>query len=171
MLARRDFRVYPGLDRNEVCLQFCDYWARQGFHVVQVSPFHIKGRSFEPTFGLNREFTLYLGDANGGTHVDLQFQASATTLGLVGGVAATVIFWPVAVIGGAWSYKEYADDARDCMWGFWAYADQLARMGGAPAPPRPANGPPPGTVACDSCGAPVVREWKACPFCGRTREQ
>lgn len=168
MFDKRDYRLYEGVKRDQIYQQICDFWARQGFYVAQISPFHIHGQSYHQKIGLRREFFLRMDEHHGNTYVDLQFQAKITDEGLIGGAAAAVIFFPVALVGGALSYTEYESDANNLMGSFWGYLDQITNKRGAfaqaPAPyPQPA---PQDTIPCQGCGAILLKNWKACPYCG-----
>lgn len=164
--------MYEGVKKEQIYQQICDFWARQGFYVAQMSPFHIQGQSYHQKIGLRREFFLNMDDRQGATYIDLSFQAKITDEGLIGGAAATIIFWPVALVGGAVSYKEFEDDARNLMGSFWTYVDQITNKRGtfaqAPAPPPPPQ--PQDTVPCQGCGALLIRSWKACPYCGKAMD-
>jgi hypothetical protein len=122
--------MYKNVKRDDIYPKVCDFWARQGFHVAQLSPFQIRGESYHQKIGLRREFYLRLDESDGNTYIDLQFQARISDEGAVGGVAATVIFWPVAVVGGALSYSEYEKEANNLMYNFWIYVDQLTNQRG-----------------------------------------
>jgi hypothetical protein len=153
--------------------QICDFWRGQGFYVGQISPFHITGESYHSTVGLKREFSLMMHEEGGSTYLDLEFKAKITDEGLIGGAAATTIFWPVAVVGGAYSYSEYENDAQRLMGSFWSYVDQVTNSRGtfSQAPPPPAPQPPPQeTIPCPGCGAILFTHWKACPYCGLVKK-
>lgn len=179
MFEKRDYRMYKGVKREKVYPQICDFWSRQGFYVGQVSPFQISGESFHQNIGLRREFYLRLDEHEGDTYIDLQFRAKISDEGVVGGVAAAVIFWPVAVVGGALSYSEYEKDANNLMYSFWGYVDQITDQRGEaptgvapttpPAPPPGQRPPSQDTEYCTECGALLPKEWKACPYCGKVK--
>jgi hypothetical protein len=173
MFEKREQKVYRGVRRESVYQPVCDFWARQGFYVAQVSPFHIQGTSYYQKIGLRREFWLRLDEQNGDTYMDLMFSARISDEGLIGGAAAAVIFFPVAVVGGAISYGEYEEEARRLMGSFWSFADQQCRITGqsaAPSQPVPPPQPPTITMApCGGCGALIPENWKACPYCGNPR--
>jgi hypothetical protein len=57
-------------------------------------------------------------------------RANVTTEGVLGGGLALVLLWPVAVVGGAYSYAQYEKDAIDLMTHFWATISAIAM--GAP---------------------------------------
>ena len=133
MFSKRNYRLYRGVKRESVYPQVCDFWARNGFYVAQVSPYHIRGESYHSKIGLKREFELRLDEQGGDTYADLHFAAKITDTGLIGGAVAAVIFWPVALVGGAISYSDYEGDANNLMGSFWAYLDQVASIPGAPA--------------------------------------
>lgn len=173
MFEKRDYRMYEGVSREHIYTQLCDFWARQGFYVAQISPFQIQGQSYHQKIGLRREFHLRMDEHEGNTYIDLQFQAKITDEGLIGGAAATIIFWPVALVGGAVSIKEYEDDARNLMGNFWAYVDQITNKRGSfvHAPTPSPQYVPQATIPCLGCGALVLKNWKACPYCGRAMNQ
>jgi hypothetical protein len=171
MFDRRDYRIYQGVNKDGLYPQICDWWARQGFYVAQIYPFHIQGSSYYSKIGLRREFNLRMDDRDGSTHFDLNLRASITDEGLVGGVAAAVLLWPVAVVGGALSYNEYEKDARNLMVAFWTFLDQISGTRGSmapniPQPPQPGSQNQTPHVSCKGCGALLPMEWKACPYCG-----
>lgn len=174
------------MKKNDIYRQISEFWARQGFYVAQISPYELQGQSYESKIGLRREFYLRIDEQNDNTYIDVTLRAQITDLGLVGGVAAAVIFWPAAVVGGALSYSSYKDDARNLMYSFWAYVDSLTHKTGAPMPVQPPIAPPPpppgqpqtqagapppppavDTTQCESCGAILPKNWKACPYCAK----
>ena len=173
MFDKREYRMYQGIKREDIYPQVCDFWARQGFYVAQLGPYHIHGQSYYSKIGLKREFYLRMDENQGNTYIDIQFQAKITDTGLVGGAAAAILLWPVAVVGGALSYTEYENDAKNLMWNFWGHVDPLAKQAGVPSPPPPPVQPPPPaaqqpSVPCQGCGALLPPQWKACPYCGKT---
>jgi hypothetical protein len=170
MFEKREYRMYQGVKREDIYYQICDFWAKQGFYVWQISPYQIQGRSYLSKIGLRRDFFLRLDEHDNTTYLDLSMQANITDEGFIGGAAAAVLFWPAAIVGGAISYDQYENDARALMGSFWAYVDTMAQTNGifanAPQPqaPQPQVAP---TVYCQGCGAIIPQDWKACPYCGR----
>jgi len=182
LLDVREYRVYPGVKRNEIYRQVSEFWARQGFYVAQISPFELQGQSYESKIGLRREFYLRIDEQNENTYLDLTVRAQITDLGLIGGVAAAVIFWPAAVVGGALSYSSYKEDAKNLINTFWAYVDSITHKVGSPIPPPPYGIPTPQppqttmpppleTTPCENCGALLPKNWKACPYCAKPKSQ
>jgi hypothetical protein len=174
MFSKRECRVYIGVRREQIYAQTCDFWTRQGFFVAQVSPYNIQGQSYFSKIGLRREFYLTLGDNGNGTIADLTLNARISDEGMVGGAAAAVLFFPVAVIGGAMSYTEYESDAGRLISSFWFYMDQVARTPGAIAAVPVATVQPVQVVQvqnkpCIACGALLPESWKACPYCGKIK--
>jgi hypothetical protein len=93
---------------------------------------------------LKREFFLTLNQQKEDTHVDLRVNAKITDEGMVGGVAAAVIVWPVALVGGALSYNEYEKDANTMIYNFWGFVNQLTDQEGSIPPGwHPSGQPPP----------------------------
>ncbi len=162
MFEKRDVRAFPGVGREALFRPAAEWWSRQGFYVYQRAPYHISGESYYSRIGLRREFEMRMDEVDGTTHVDLTLKARISDEGIIGGAVATVIFWPVAVVGGAVSYSEYENDARNLMGSFWSYVGQLASA------PKPAGAGPRGQF-CAGCGAALQTEWKVCPYCGRPR--
>lgn len=171
MLDKRDYRIYQNVQPEQVYPQVCDFWARQGFYVGQISPFEIQGQSYLPRIGLRREFYLKLTDHNGDTSVDLYFRGKVTDEGLLGGAAATIIFFPVALVGGAISYSEFEKDARNIIGGFWSFIDRLTGVQNFIAAPPPYIPPAAsnGSTACTGCGAFLLNNWVSCPYCGQSK--
>ncbi|OGS47880.1 MAG: hypothetical protein A3K68_01325 [Euryarchaeota archaeon RBG_16_68_13] len=163
MFEKREVRTFPGLKRDALWSKAWDWWGRQGFQLQRTGPFRFHGSSYYGRIGLRREFDLVIDEAAGATNIDLSVSARLTDEGVVGGAVAAVLFWPVAVVGGAMSYSEYESDARNLMNAFWQYANAEAAGSG----PRPSIPPPP----CTGCGSALLPDWKVCPYCGRSRSE
>lgn len=177
VLERRDYRVIPGVKAADVWPRVWEWWQRAGFALYHVGPNHLTGSSVYSKIGLSREIEVRLQEANDALYVDVAFRARITEAGAVGGAAAAVLFWPVAVVGGALSYSEYEADARALLANFWQYLWQVT---GKPSQvlfvtsppfgtPYPAAPPPTAvaTRACSRCGVGLAPEWKVCPYCGQ----
>lgn len=154
MFEKREVRHLAGGRRDEVWTKAWDWWSRQGFNLTQTGPYRFHGSSYYARIGLRREFDLILDEATGGTSADLSFEARITDAGVIGGAVAAVIFFPVALVGGAISYVEYESDARNIMAAFWQYISGAAGSAGIPPP-------------CKGCGAALLPDWKVCPYCGK----
>jgi hypothetical protein len=173
MFDKREYRMYKGVKRDQIYRQICDFWARQGFYVSQISPFQIQGQSYYQKIGLRREFYLRIDEHEDATYIDLSLSANITDEGLIGGAAAALIFLPVAVVGGALSYNEYETDARNLMGSFWGFVDNISKTNGVFTQPPGAPMPPPKTAPtmyCPGCGALIPQNWKACPYCGNVNK-
>jgi len=164
MFEKREVRVVPGARREDLWTRSWDWWARQGFHLTQTSSYRMHGSSFYSRIGLRREFDLAIDDTPAGPAVDLKLNAQLTDEGLVAGAVSAIVFFPVAVVGGALSYSEYETDARNLMVAFWQYIYAASAAGTSAASPIPAVPPP-----CTGCGAALLPDWKVCPYCGRPR--
>jgi hypothetical protein len=149
------------LPRADLWPKVWDWWGRQGFHLEQTGPYRIHGASFYGRIGLRREFDLVLDESGKGSALDLTFRARITDEGVVGGAVAAVVFWPVALVGGAVSYTEYEADSRNLMAAFWQHVGALEGRGSSPATFVPS--------ACKGCGAALLPDWKLCPYCGAPR--
>ncbi len=169
MFEKRDYRMYQGVNREQIYPQICDFWARYGFYVAQLSPFQIQGQSYHQKIGLRREFYLRLDEHQDGTYIDLMFSAKISDEGMIGGIAAAVIFFPIALVGGALSYTEYENEAKNLMGNFWGFVDQITNQRGTytNAPPIQPQPQAQDTMPCPGCGAILLNNWKACPYCGR----
>lgn len=175
MLEKRDYRAIPGARVADVWAKAWDWWQRAGFALYHVGPNHFTGASVYSNLGLRREIDLRLEEANDALYVDLGFRASLTTEGAVGGAVAAVVFWPVAVAGGAISWSQYESEANTLMGNFWHFLWQGTGkpsqiLGVAPLPYGTpyAVTPAPGAIltkACAKCGAGLQPDWKACPYC------
>jgi hypothetical protein len=186
MFEKRDYRMYKGINRKDIYPKVCDFWSQHGFYVAQLSPFQIRGESYHQRIGLRREFFLRLDEHEDKTYIDLQFNAKITDEGMVGGVAAAVIAWPVALVGGAISYSEYENEANALMYNFWRFVDETTKQTGTvppgwTPPPSPFDflsdhrqtpAPPPqyDTQPCKKCGALLPNNWMACPYCGTEKK-
>ena len=178
MLERRDYRMIADAKAAEVWPKAWEFWQRAGFALYNVAPNHFTGSSYYSKIGLSREVELRLVEANNAVYVDLAFRARFTEAGAVGGAAAAVLFWPVAVVGGALSWSEYENEARALLATFWHHLWQAtgkpSQILFSTAPPfgQPYTvmppPPPASTVAkvCAKCGAAMAAEWKVCPYCG-----
>lgn len=162
VFEKREVRVIAGVHRESLWPKSWEWWGRAGFHLAQSGPYRLNGSSFYSRIGLKREIELSLDDVPGGCSLDLRVNAQITDEGAVLGGISAIVFWPVAVVGGAVSYTQYEDDARNLMIAFWQYASALAAPG-AGTPPRVPAVPPP----CTGCGAALLPDWKVCPYCGR----
>jgi len=162
VFEKREARPVLGVRRDELWPKVWDWWTRQGFQLSQTGPHRFHGTSFYSRIGLRRELDVILDEAGSATTVDLTFRASVTDEGLVGGAVTAVLFFPVAVLGGALSYSEYETDARNLMGAFWQFLSAASGPGGSGALPVP---PPP----CTACGAALLPDWKVCPYCGKAR--
>jgi len=178
VLERRDYRVIPGVKAADVWPRVWDWWQRAGFALYHVGPNQFSGSSTYSKIGLTREIEVRLQEANDALYVDVAFRARITEAGAVGGAAAALLFWPVAVVGGALSYSEYDNDARALLANFW---HSLWQATGKPSQvlfvtsppfgtPYTVNPPPSAPTArgCSRCGAGLAPEWKVCPYCGQS---
>lgn len=179
MLERRDYRVVPGVRAADVWSKAWDWWQRAGFALQHMGPNQFRGTSVYSKIGLRREVEVRLTEANEALYVDLAFRAHFTEAGVVGGAVAAVLFWPVAVVGGALSWSEYENEANALLMSFWYFLWQTT---GTPSQILFATAPPFGTPyavtpppappataakACGKCGAGLASAWKACPYCGQ----
>ncbi len=177
MLERRDYRVIPSVRVQDVWPKVWDWWQSAGFAVYHVGPNHLAGASLYSRIGLRREVEVLLQEANDAIYVDIAFRARITEEGVVGGVVAAVVFWPVAALGGALSWTEYENDANALLANFWQY---LWHITGRPSQVLFVTAPPFGTPVvvtpppapapaqtCSRCGAACLEEWRVCPYCGQ----
>lgn len=175
--------MYRDVSRDEIYPKLGDFWTRHGFYVSQIQPYYLYGQSYQERIGLRREFYLFLEERDGDTYVNLHLFARITETGMVGGLAAAVIAWPVAIVGGAISYHEYEKDANSLMYYFWSFMEELTNKK-SEIPTKPPEPPKtkqfteerPSTEkleklktnTCKKCGALLPKDWKACPYCGKS---
>ena len=76
MFEKREYRMYKGVKREHIYQQVCDFWARSGFYVSQISPFQIQGQSYYQKIGLKREFSLRMDEQEDTTYIDLTLNAN-----------------------------------------------------------------------------------------------
>jgi hypothetical protein len=164
MFQKREVHFAASTKPADLWPKVWDWWARQGFQLAQTAPTSLHGTSFSSHIGLRRELWLVLSDAQNGTNVDLSLNAQITDEGLVVGAVSAVLFWPVAVVGGAVSYSDYETDSGNLMMAFWQFLYSAAAPAGAPHPPAPETPTP-----CAGCGAGLLPDWKVCPYCGRAK--
>src|SRR5439155_11760867 len=125
VLERRDYRVIPGVKTADLWPRVWGWWQRAGFATYAVGPNHLTGSSWYSKIGLSREIEVRLQGANDAVYVDVAFRARITEAGAVGGAAAAVLFWPLAVVGGALSYSEYESEAQALLANFWQHLWQV----------------------------------------------
>ena len=177
MLERRDYRAVPGVKASDVWAKTWDWWQRSGFALFHLGPNHFTGASYYSKIGLQREIEVRLQEANGALYVDVAFRARITEAGAIGGTAAEVLFWPMAVVGGALSWSEYDNEARALLASFWHFLwietgkpSQILFVTTPPfGTPYPVTPPPapPAAKACTKCGGQLASEWRVCPYCGQ----
>ena len=164
MFQKREVHFAANAKAADLWPKVWDWWARQGFQLAQSAPTSLHGTSYYSRIGLRREVWLILSDAAGGTNVDLSVNAQITDQGLVAGAVSTLLFWPVAVVGGAVSYSDYETDSTNLMMAFWQFVNVAASPPGAAAAPAPEV-----PARCVGCGAGLLPDWKVCPYCGRAK--
>ena len=164
MFQKREVRFIPNAKAADVWPRVWDWWGRQGFQLSQSGPYSMHGTSFYSRIGLRREVWLVLSDVANGVNVDLSLNAQITDEGLIAGAVSAVLFWPVAVVGGAVSYSDYETDSTNLMMAFWQFLNAISAPPGAPHPPGPEI-----PARCLGCGAGLLPDWKVCPYCGRAK--
>lgn len=164
MFQKREVHFAPNIKPAELWPKVWDWWGRAGFQLSQSGPTSLHGTSFYSRIGLRREVWLVLSDAQNGTNADLSLNAQITDEGLIAGAVSAVLFWPVAVVGGAVSYSDYETDSGNLMNAFWQFLSSASAPAGAPIPPAPEA-----PVRCAGCGAGLLPDWKVCPYCGRAK--
>lgn len=164
MFQKREVHFAATITPADLWPRVWDWWGRAGFQLAQTGPTGLHGTSFYSRIGLRREVWLVLSDAQNGTNVDLSLNAQLTDEGLIAGAVSAVLFWPVAVVGGAVSYSDYESDSTNLMNAFWQFLNATAAPAGATRPPAPEE-----PVRCAGCGGSLLPDWKVCPYCGRSK--
>jgi len=103
------------------------WWNAAGFAVMETGPGQFRGLAASK-WGLEREVNISVKDINGTTVVELRMKANVTTEGVLAGGIALVLLWPVAVVGGAYSYTKYESDALELMSSYWYSLGAVAQM-------------------------------------------
>ncbi len=164
MFQKREVHFAANVKPADLWPKVWDWWSRQGFQLSQSAPTSLHGTSFYSRIGLRREVWVVLSDAPSGTNVDLSLNAQITDEGLIAGAVSAVLFWPVAVVGGAVSYSDYESDSNNLMMAFWQFVHSASAPAGSPQPPTPEV-----PARCAGCGAGMLPDWKVCPYCGRAK--
>lgn len=110
---------YPNTSVNDLHKHAFQWWHTTGFRVTETGPGQFRAVS-DSKWGLEREAIVSVYEDRGAAAVELRMKANVTTEGVVAGGLALVLLWPVAVVGGAYSYSKYEKDALDLMSAFWA---------------------------------------------------
>ncbi len=119
MFEKVETRTYAGADPKAVHAQAYMWWQQQGFQAREIGPGQFSATS-AAQWGLQREAIVTVRDMGENTLVELRMKAKITDEGLVAGGLALVFVWPVAVVGGAYSYTKYEEDAVRLMGTFWS---------------------------------------------------
>ncbi len=159
-----------------------------GFPLSQTSAYGFRGKSVSPTWGLHRLIEVNVLPWNQGATVRVDFRAAPTDEGLAVGVVGAIVFFPVAVVGGAISWDKYNNDWQETRNRLWnsllqtpsARASNFAPPPPSPPPPATAPSPPPpapstplpsapgSSIQCPSCHAALPAGSKFCNLCGAT---
>ncbi len=118
MFEKWESKSYPNTDATTIHKHAFQWWGGTGFRLTETGPGQFRAVSAS-RWGLEREANLTVKDVAGTAVVELRMRANVTTEGVLGGGLALVLLWPVAVIGGAYSYAQYEKDALDLMAAFW----------------------------------------------------
>jgi hypothetical protein len=118
MFEKWESFAYPNTDVKALHTSAFQWWHNAGFKVTEVGPGHFNAVS-DSKWGLEREANVRVREEGRNSVVELRMKANVTTEGIVGGGLALILVFPVAVVGGAYSYSKYERDARDLMTAFW----------------------------------------------------
>ncbi len=119
MFEKWETYSYPNSDAKALHTYAFQWWNAAGFSVTETAPGQFNAVS-KSKWGLQRDATITIRNSHGPAVVDMRLKANITTEGVVGGGLALVLLWPVAVVGGAYSYAKYEQDARDLITSFWS---------------------------------------------------
>jgi hypothetical protein len=126
MFEKWESRTYPHTDATEVHRHAFQWWVGTGFRVTETGPGEFRALSTS-RWGLEREAIVSIKDISGTSVVELRMRANVTSEGVLAGGLALVLLWPVAVVGGAYSYAQYEKDALDLMQAFWGSVGAFAQ--------------------------------------------
>lgn len=127
MFEKWESMTYPGVDARTIYTHAFQWWNTAGFGLVEMGPGKFKGVTASD-WGLEREVNMTVKDVNGTAIVELRMKANVTAEGIVAGGIALVLLWPVAVVGGAYSYSRYEKDALELMRSYWYSVGVVAQM-------------------------------------------
>ncbi len=97
---------YEASDLEKINPHIIDFWTRWGFHVVQLSPYEIRGESYYDEMGIKPRFTLTSHTDGENTYFNLTFDAKITSGGITGIILLGIFFWPVALALGFYSHSK-----------------------------------------------------------------
>lgn len=126
MFEKWETYSYPNTDAKALHAYAFQWWNTAGLRVTETAQGQFNAQSASK-WGLKREATVTVRDQGGSALVEVRMRANITTEGVVGGGLALVLLWPVAVVGGAYSYAKYEQDARDLMMAFWNSIGTMAQ--------------------------------------------
>ena len=126
MFEKWEAYSYPNTDAKTLHTHAFQWWTGAGFRVTETAPGQFIGVS-RSKMGLQREALINVRAQGDTAMVDIRMKANVTTEGVVGGGLALVLLWPVAVVGGAYSYAKYEQDARELMTAFWHSVGTVAQ--------------------------------------------
>ena len=103
-----------------------------------------------------------------GENLVVQVGAAKWSDKVVGGVAALILFWPLAALPawGAFKQKQIIDDTFTFIDRYVASGAPVAPVSRAPAPAASSTHESREKAVCPSCGAAVAIGAKFCPNCG-----
>lgn len=127
MFEKWESKTYPRVNAMTIHTHAFQWWNAAGFAVMETGPGQFRGRAASK-WGLEREVNVSVKDIGGTTVVELNVKANVTTEGALAGGIALVLLWPVAVVGGAYSYTKYESDALELMSSYWYSLLAVAQM-------------------------------------------
>jgi hypothetical protein len=180
LFTKRDHRSFPGMTKEQAMQAASWFWRSRQFGVNFTSPYSVHSEQFFSKLGLRQSVDVFAVDEGSSVGVDMSFSAELTDTGGVVGLVGAVIWWPIAVAGGAVSYIEYENDAQRLMGEFWNYVQSFPRNPQPPAGPTPLptwaqgapqpSGPQPAVTplarVCPSCSASIDPDSVFCKRCG-----
>ena len=127
MFEKWESKSYPGVDAAALHKHAFSWRHGAGFRIMETGPGQFRAVSAS-RWGLEREATVTVKDVSGVAILELRFRANVTTEGVLAGGIALILLWPVAVLGGAYSYAKYETDALDLMASFWNSVGAVAQV-------------------------------------------
>ena len=108
-----------------------------------------------------------------GDNLNIQMGSAKWADKVAGGVAALILFWPLAAFPayGALKQKQIINDTDAFVQRYVASNGQVAEAAGHPFAPVAVSTPEPTTAnTCSACGAQLSPGAKFCPNCGAKQE-
>jgi hypothetical protein len=128
------------------------------FQVFTVGPYQLHAEQFFQKLGLRRAMDIWVSRQDGAAVVTAEISATLGDTEAAVGLIGAIIYLPLAVAVGAFSYIDYEQDANALLMSMWGY---LASSG-----PRSSAQEAPQERRCGNCGLALDPDARFCKRCG-----